>query len=41
MIGYVVSLIASVSPLWSYVLDYVFALAFVATVPCVIRGVFR
>lgn len=39
MINNIISLLASFSPMWSYVLNHVLALMFVATVPCVIRKV--
>lgn len=35
------SLIGSMAPIWGYALYYVLALAFVATVPVVIRDLFR
>ena len=41
MISYVIPLIACMSPLWDYVLTLIIALAFVATVPCIVRGIIR
>lgn len=41
MIQYIIPLIASFSPMWEYVLYHVFCLAFIATVPCIIREVIR
>lgn len=35
------SLIVCMSPMWGYVLNYVFALAFLATVPEMIRSFWR
>ena len=39
MINNIISLLASFAPMWNYVLNYILALMFVATVPCVIRKV--
>lgn len=41
LLNQIIQLIASMRPMWSYVLNFVFALAFVATVPCLIRDLFR
>lgn len=41
MLSYVIPLIACMSPLWGYILNYVFVLGFIASVPCIIREVFR
>lgn len=35
------SLIGCMAPIWGYVLFYLIALAFVATVPVLIRDIFR
>ena len=40
MLDYIIPLVASWLPMWGYLLPIV-ALCVVATVPCVIRGVFR
>lgn len=39
MIDYIIPLVACMSPMWSYVLFILVALAFVATVPRIIREV--
>ncbi len=39
MIVNLIPLIASFSPFWEYVLNHIIALAFIATVPCIIRKV--
>lgn len=36
-----VSLVGSMRLMWSYMLNYIFALAFVATVPVIIRSLWR
>lgn len=41
LLNYMLSLIASMAPMWAYVLNYVFALAFLATVPEMIRSLWR
>lgn len=33
--------IGCMAPMWSYVLNYVFVLAFVVTIPCIIRDLIR
>lgn len=40
MIDFVIPIISAWLPMWDYLLP-VFALCFVATVPCIIRGVIR
>lgn len=37
MIGYIIQLVGCMSPFWSYALTHILALAFVATVPCILR----
>lgn len=37
----VLSLVASMRPFWGYALNYIFGLAFLASVPCVIRQLWR
>lgn len=39
MINYVVPLVATMSPMWGYVLTHILALVFLCTVPCIIRKV--
>lgn len=39
MINSIIGLVAAFSPMWEYVLNYVLALMFVATVPCIVRKV--
>lgn len=39
MINNMIPLIAAMSPMWTYVLNYIIALAFVATVPCILRAI--
>lgn len=41
MLIHFIELISSFTPMWDYVLDYVLALGFVATAPCIIREVVR
>lgn len=41
MIEYIIPLIACMSPMFDYVLTLIIALAFVATVPCIIRGIVK
>jgi len=41
MINYIIPLISKVLPIFGYVLNYVFALAFLATVPVIIRDIVR
>lgn len=41
MIRYIIPLIGSMAAMWPYVLNSIFALAFVASVPCFIRDIFR
>ena len=41
MINYIIPLIATMTPIWSYVLTIILALAFVATVPCIVRNIIR
>lgn len=41
MIEYIIPLIVSWLPMWNYVFNILVALAFVATVPCVLREVCR
>lgn len=41
MINYIIPLVACMSPMWSHVLTILIALAFVATVPCIIRQIVR
>lgn len=41
MIDYIIPLIACYAPMWEYVMFLVLALAFVATVPCIIRQIVR
>lgn len=41
MMFQIVPLIGTMSPMWSYVLNYVLCLCFIATVPCIIRKVVR
>ena len=38
MINYIIPLVAAMRPMWSYVLTHIIALAFVATVPCILRA---
>lgn len=38
LLNHIISLVASMRPIWGYVLNYVFALAFLATVPSIIRS---
>lgn len=38
MINYIIPLVSSFSPMWSYVLNLMISLFFVATVPCIVRG---
>lgn len=35
----IVSLVACFGPMWGYMLNYFLCLAFIATVPCIIRKV--
>lgn len=39
MISFVIPLLATMKPLWSYVLPTLFGLFFVATVPCILRAI--
>lgn len=39
MINYIVPLVATMRPMWGYVLTLILALAFVATVPVIVRKV--
>lgn len=41
LLNNILSLIASMRPIWSYALFYIIALAFIATVPSVIRQIVR
>lgn len=41
MLNYIIPLISKMSPMWGYVLDFVVALCFVATVPCILRRVVK
>lgn len=41
MLSNLIGLVHCMAPMWSYVLNYIFALAFVATVPVLIRDLFR
>lgn len=41
MIDKIIPLIACMSPMWEYVLYLILSLAFVATVPCIIRGIVK
>lgn len=41
MINYIIPLITAFVPMWNYVLHLVFALCFVATVPCILRAIVR
>lgn len=41
MINNIIPLVSSMAPMWNYVLTFVMALAFVATVPCIIRKIVR
>lgn len=41
MLYLIVPLIATMEPMWSFILDYVICLGFIATVPCLIRKVVR
>lgn len=41
MINYIIDLLGCMSPMWDYALTDLMALAFVATVPCLIREVVR
>lgn len=41
MINYIIPLVATMAPMWSYVLTILIALAFVATVPCIVRKIIR
>lgn len=41
MIWYIIDLYASFTPMFSYVLNHIFLLAFIATVPFIIMGFFR
>lgn len=40
MLDYIIPLVVAWLPMWEYLLPII-ALCFIATVPCVIRGVFR
>lgn len=40
MLDYIIPLVVAWLPFWSYLIP-ILALSFVATVPCVIRGIFR
>lgn len=39
MIDFVIYLVACMSPVWDYALTLIVALMFLATVPCIIRGI--
>lgn len=39
MINFIIPLLAAMSPMWNYVLVHVFALMFIATVPCILRAI--
>lgn len=39
MINKIIPLVACMKPMWGYVLTIIIALAFVATVPCIIRKI--
>lgn len=41
MLFMIVPLIATMSPMWGFILNYIVCLCFVATVPCIIRKVVR
>lgn len=41
MMNYIIGLVGSLSPMWSYVLTPIMCLAFVATVPCILREMCR
>lgn len=41
LLNSIVSLLASMRPIWSYSLNYVFALAFLATVPVLLDTFWR
>lgn len=39
MINYIIPLLSCMTPMWSYVLIHIFALMFIATVPCILRAI--
>lgn len=39
MINSIIPLIAAMKPMWNYVLIHIFALMFIATVPCILRAI--
>ena len=41
MIDYIIMLLSLVSPMWAYALNHLMMLLFVATVPVLIREIFR
>lgn len=41
MLNGVFDLLVSFMPMWDYVLTYIMAIGFIATVPCIIREVVR
>lgn len=41
MLRYIIPLIATTASLWTYALNFIFCLAFIATIPCLIRDILR
>lgn len=41
MINYIIDLVGSMSPIWSYCLTHILCLAFISSVPPIIRKVVR
>lgn len=40
-LNFFVLMLEAMRPLWSYAFNYIFALAFLASVPCIIRKIWR
>lgn len=41
MMNYIIPLLATMSPLWDYVLTTLMCMMFVATVPCILRYIIK
>lgn len=41
MLIHFIDLVSSFTPMWDYVMNYILALGFLATVPCIVREVVR